>query len=355
MRTARLTALIALLAVAPALLPAAGAGELLDAVKSRGTLRCGVSEGIPGFSQRDAQGRWQGLDVDFCRAVAAAVVGDAERIEFLPLRASERLPALQGRRIDILSRNTTWTLTREALLKVQFPAILFYDGQGFMVPAGGAQSAAELDGATVCVKRGTHHRRNLERYAERSGLSFKPLVLDTAAELAAAFFAGRCGAYSSDASQLVAARLSAPGGEAGFVILPERISKEPLAPAVLNSDPEWTSVVRWVLFTLILAEEDGVTRANVEAQANSGTTQIGWLTNALKGQMDQALGLKPGWALLGQSLGLKPGWAVRAIQAVGNYGEVYERNLGAGSPLRIERGLNRLWTQGGLMYAPPID
>ncbi len=337
----RVSALAALFFALVVPLPAT-AGEILNGVKSRGLLRCGVSEGIPGFSERDAQGRWQGLDADFCRAVAAAVVGDGERVQFLPLRASERQPALLGRHIDLLSRNTTWTLTREALLKMQFPAVIYYDGQGLMVPAGGVQSVAALDGATVCVKRGTNHQRNLERYAERTGLRLKPLLLDSFAELAEAFYAGRCSAYSSDASQLVAARLSAPGGAGRFLILPERVSKEPLAPAVLSSDPDWTSVVRWVLFTLILAEEDGVTGANVEEQARSGASQIGWLTHEFKGR-------------IGQALGLKPGWAVRAVKAVGNYGEVYERNLGAGSPLRIERGLNRLWTQGGLMYAPPID
>lgn len=319
------------------------AGEVLDTLKARGVLRCGVSEGIAGFSQRDAAGRWRGLDADFCRAVAAAVLGDAERVEFVPLKSSTRFPALQGHRVDLLARNTTWTLLREAVLKVQFPAVLFYDGQGFMVPAAaGIATPDRLNGATVCVEKGTTHEHNLAHYARLRGLTLRPLVIDSANEVAAAFFAGRCAAYTSDASQLAAARLSAPGGADRYVILPERISKEPLAPAVWGGDPEWTTVVRWVLYALILAEEDGITRDNVEAKVAAGIGEMGALTGEEKG-------------LLGKAMGLRSGWAVRAIKAVGNYGEMYDRNVGRGSPLGIERGLNRLWTQGGLMYVPPVD
>jgi general L-amino acid transport system substrate-binding protein len=319
------------------------AADLLPTIQARGQLRCGVSEGIPGFSRRGVGGRWTGLDADFCRAVAAAVLGDGERVEFVPLRSSTRFPALQARRVDLLARNTTWTLTREAVLGVQFPAVLFYDGQGFLVAdSKGIDSPLQLDGAIVCVEKGTTHVANLQRYAHRQGITLTPLVLDSAPEVAVAFFAGRCAAYSSDSGQLAAARLQAPGGPEGYRLLPERISKEPLAPVVWGGDARWASVVRWVLYALILAEEDGITQTNVEAKVAAREGLIGWIS------MDE-------YELVAQAMGLTRGWGVRAIKAVGNYGEVFDRNLGAGSPLRIERGLNRLWTQGGLMYAPPVD
>ena len=329
-----------------AALAAAGpvdAGQVLTSVQARGVLRCGVSEGIPGFSQRDAADRWQGLDADFCRAVAAAVLGDGERVEFVPLKASARFPALQARRVDLLARNTSWTLTREAILKVRFPAVLYYDGQAFLVPrAAGISTPDELNGATVCVEKGTNHERNLERYGKRRGLSFTPLVIDSAREVAAAFFAGRCAAYTSDASQLAAKRVEAPGGPNGYVLLPERISKEPLAPVIWGDDPEWETIVRWVLLVLVLAEEEGVTRDNLDLKATAVVGQIASLSEDEK-------------RLVGQAMGLTKGWALRAVAAVGNYGEIFERNLGRGSALGIERGLNHLWTRGGLMYAPPID
>ncbi len=319
------------------------AGEVLDAVKARGVLRCGVSEGIAGFSEKDATGRWRGLDADFCRAVAAAVLGDPERVEFLPLKASTRFPALQGRKIDLLARNTTWTFAREVALRLQFPAVLFYDGQGFMVPAGsGISRPADLHGASVCVEKGTTHERRLVPYFAARGLSVTPLVIDSAHEVADAFFAGRCRAYMSDASRLAAVRLAAPGGSASVEILPERISVEPLAPVVLDGDREWVSVVRWVVYALVMAEEHGATRDNLDAVLAGGLTPLSRLPAQER-------------AVLSLGLGISPGWASRAIKAVGNYGEMYERNLGSGSPLRIERGPNRLWSQGGLLYAPPID
>jgi len=334
---------VAIFALALAVPSPAHAGQILDAVKSRGLLRCGVSEGIAGFSEKDAAGRWRGLDADFCRAVAAAVLGDGDRVEFVSLKSSTRFPALQARKIDLLVRNTTWTLTREAVLKVQFPAVLFYDGQGFLVPAGsGITAPAQLHGATVCVEKGTTHERNLQDYFGTRGLSVTPLVIDGVREVAEAFFAGRCRAYTSDASQLAATRLRAPGGPQAFTILPERISREPLAPVVWGGDPEWTTVVRWVLYALILAEENGATRDNVDTVVAGGRTPLSRLTSDERG-------------LLARTLGLPAGWAVRAVKAVGNYGELYERNAGRGSPLNIERGLNRLWTEGGLQYAPPID
>jgi general L-amino acid transport system substrate-binding protein len=319
------------------------AGDVLDGVKARGTLRCGVSEGIAGFSEPDASGRWQGFDADYCRAVAAAVLGDRERVQFVPLKASARFPALQGRRIDLLVRNTTWTFAREVALRLEFPAVLFYDGQSFMVPAGsGIAGPADLNGATVCVEKGTTHERNLGSYFAAHGLSVTPVVIDSSREVVAAFYAGRCRAYTSDASQLAAARLSAPGGPASVEILSERISKEPLAPVVLNTDREWVTVVRWVLYALILAEEHGANLENVDAIVAAGGTPLSRLAAEQR-------------TLLAQALGIPPGWALRAVKAVGNYGEMYERNLGSGSPLAIDRGPNRLWNQGGLMHAPPID
>ena len=330
----------ALLVLALAVLPRVEAAEVLNGVKARGQLRCGVSEGIPGFSEQDADGRWRGFDVDFCRAVAAAVLGDPDKVELVPLLASTRFPALQTRRIDLLLNNTTWTLTREAVLKVQFPGILFYDGQGFLVPAKMA-TLADLDGATICVERGTTHQRNLEAYFEAKGGSMKPLLIDSAPEAAKAFFAGRCRAYTSDASLLAAMRLRAEDRQA-FVILPERISREPFSPAVWGGDPEWATVIRWVLNVLIFAEEYGVTRDNLDAVIAENRNPL------VRRTAEEA-------NIIARSLGIETGWGIRALRAVGNYGEIYERNVGRDSPLKIERGLNRLWTQGGLHYAPPID
>lgn len=317
------------------------AGDTLAQVKSRGTLRCGVSNGIAGFSIKDASGQWSGLEVDFCRAVAAAALGNAEKVTFVPLRASERFPALKFNTIDLLARISTWSLSREAGLKVQFAGILLYDGQGFMVPAdSGIKSVAQLNGATVCVEKGTTHDRNLADYFTAQGLSVTPLVIDSADGVADALFAGRCKAYTSDISQLGVARLRAPLGHT-FDILLERISKGPLGPVVRNGDDDWLTLVRWVLFALIAAEEHGITRDNVRAIRE--TTKH----PALR----RALGVDAG---LSQELGTDPEWALRAVESIGNYGEIFERNLGAHSPLHLERGPNRLWTQGGLMYAPPL-
>ncbi len=333
----------AVLVLMLAVLPRIEAGTVLEGMKARGQLRCGVSEGIPGFSERDADGRWRGFDVDFCRAVAAAALGDPEKVEFVPLRASTRFPALQARKIDLLLRNTTWTLTREAVLKVRFPGILFYDGQGFMVPAAAnIATLADLAGATICIEKGTTHRRNLEEYFRANGWSVEPLVIDSASEAAQAFFAGRCRAYTSDAAQLAAMRLRAPKDAQDFVILPERISKEPLSPVVWGGDPEWATLIRWVLNVLILAEEYGVTRDNLDAVIAENQNPL------MRRSADER-------DLLARSLGVPPGWGTRVLRAVGNYGEMYERNVGRDSPLKIERGLNRLWTQGGLLYAPPIN
>lgn len=319
------------------------ADEVMDGIRARGELRCGVSEGIPGFSEQDATGRWRGIDADFCRAVAAALLGDAEKVAFVPLRASTRFPALLARQIDLLARNTSWTLTREALLQVQFPAVLFYDGQAFMVPrSSGIGRLADLREASVCVVKGTTHESNLADHARLHGLAWQPLVIDSSLVVAEAFFAGRCQAWTADAAQLAAMRLRAPSGAQDFVILPERISREPLGPVVRGDDAQWARLVRWVLYVLVLAEEYGLTQANVESKVS----EFGGATGRLLSGQD---------ARLARAMGAQADWAIRAVRAVGNYGELYERNLGAASPLHIERGLNRLWRDGGLMYAPPID
>jgi general L-amino acid transport system substrate-binding protein len=342
MRNERIAFCAAMLVLTLAALPAAEAGEVLNGVKARGQLRCGVSEDIPGFSEQDAGGAWRGLDVDFCRAVAAAVLGAPDKVEFIPLRTSARFPALRTRRVDLLLGSATWTLTREAVLKVQFPGILFYDGQGFMVPAAAnVGSIADLDGARVCVEEGTTNERTLTAYFQAQGWSVQPVVADSAPKAADTLFAGGCAAYTADAAQLSAMRLRAPGGPQAFAILSERISREPLSPAVWGGDPEWTTVVRWVLNVLILAEYYGVTRDDPDAVI---AERVNPWPRADEDREHIAKGM-----------GIPTGWARRLLQAVGNYGEIYERNVGRDSPLKIERGLNRLWTEGGLHYAPPID
>ena len=331
-----------LLAVMPLMLASAAAcaadGETLAQVRLRGTLRCGVSEGISGFSARDASGRWSGLDVDFCRALAAAALGDAERVTFVPLKASARFAALRNGAVDLLSRNTTWTLARESVLGIQFAGVLFYDSQALMVPAArGVTAAAALAGATVCVEKDTSSETHVNDYFAARGTKVTLRVAESAAAAASDFFAGRCAAYTADASHLAAARLAAPGGARAYLILPEPIAKEPLGPAVRADDALWLTLTRWVLFSLIAAEERGVTQASLRAPMPDPT---------LKPLLD------PG-SEIDAALGVEPGWETRAIQSVGNYGELFERNLGAHSALNLERGLNRLWTQGGLMYAPP--
>ncbi|MGH6630179.1 MAG: amino acid ABC transporter substrate-binding protein, partial [Burkholderiales bacterium] len=276
---------------------------------------------------------------DFCRAVAAAALGDAEKVAFIPLRAPERFPALQARTIDLLVRNTSWTLLRETALRVRFAGILFYDGEGFMVPrTSGIKTLAGLKGATVCVVKGSTSVPNMADYSAARGLDLKPLIVDSAVEAAAALFAGSCRSYTSAVSVLASMRLRAPGGPQDFVMLPERISKEPLGPVVRSDDEDWLLLVRWVLFALIESEELGITRDNIRERI--GSPEMRRMADATRE--------------LGKILRIDGNWAVRAVQSVGNYGEMFERNVGAGSPLKLERGLNRPWTQGGLMYAPPM-
>jgi general L-amino acid transport system substrate-binding protein len=320
----------------------AAGGDTLSGVKSRGILHCGVSEGILGFSFKEDSGRWTGLDADFCRAVAAAVLGDGEKIKFVPLFASARFPALKSGQIDLLVRNTTWTLGREANLGTQFAGTLYYDGQSFLVPRSSkARRPEDLAGTTICVVKGSTHEVNLSDYFKVRGLSFEPIITESVLQAKEAFIKGGCQAYSSDASNLAATRLQAPGGADAFVLMPDRISKEPFGPVVNRGDERWFTIIRWILFALIEAEERGITRENVHSILDTTSDP------AVMAFLDKQGGY-------GKALGINPGWVVRVIETVGNYSEMFERNLGGGSPLKLERGLNRLWTQGGLMYAPPF-
>ncbi|VWC69463.1 ABC transporter [Burkholderia lata] len=314
-------------------------GATLAQARARGVLHCGVSEGIMGFSSRDAFGTWTGIDVDFCRAVAAAALGSPDKVTFVPLRASERFPALREGVIDLLARNTTWTLLREGALGVQFAGVLYYDGQAFMVRMQGApRTPAGLEGATVCVKKDTTSLDHLAAYSAAHGLDLRPVIVASAGEASAALFSRRCRAWTSDASQLGAARLTAPGGPQAWLIMPERISQEPLGPVVRDDDPKWFVLVRWVLIALVRAEQLGLTRANVALRSHEAVVQAAMVADD---EVDRSLGVTSGWML-------------RAVQAAGNYGEMFDRNLGQHSQLGLERGLNRLSTEGGLMVAQPV-
>src|SRR5215471_12568141 len=320
------------------------AGKDLDAVNARGSLICGVGLGTAGFMLADSQGKWRGLSVDVCRAVAAAIFGDAEKVKYVPLTSQQRFTALQSGEVDMLSNNTTVTLTRDTALGLDFTAITYYDGQGFMLPKKlGVKSAKELNGATVCVAPGTTTELNLADYFRANKMSFKPVVIEKVDEIRAAFFSGRCDVYTTDASSLAATRAAnvpPPRTQDDFVILPEIISKEPLGPAVRHGDNQFADIVRWALYGMIEAEEYGITSKNVDDMLKSDNPAI-----------KRILGVTPG---MGKALGVDEKWVYNIVQQVGNYGESFERNVGMGSPLKIERGLNRLWTQGGLQYAPPI-
>ncbi len=311
--------------------------DTLDSVKSKGHVQCGVSTGLPGFSNADASGNWQGLDVDVCRAVAAAVLGDAGKVKYTPLTAKERFTALQSGEIDMLSRNTTWTLTRDASLGLNFAGVNYYDGQGFMVSKSlGVKSALELDGAAVCIQAGTTTELNLADYFRLNGMKYKSVTYDTSDATVKGFEAGRCDMLTSDQSQLYALRIKLKDPNSAMV-LPEVISKEPLGPVVRQGDDKWFNIVKWSLMAMVNAEEMGVTSKNADSMKNSKNPGIGRL---MGGQ--------------GEKLGLGDDWAYNIVKQVGNYGESFERNVGMGSPLKISRGLNDLWTKGGLQYAPPI-
>jgi general L-amino acid transport system substrate-binding protein len=329
-------ALAAIVAAGPAL-----AGPTLDKVKSQGMVTCGVSTGVAGFSLADSQGKYAGLDVDYCRALAAAVLGDANKVKFVPLSAQQRFTAIQSGEVDLLSRNTTWTLQRDTQLGLNFAPPTYYDGQGFMVPKKlGVKSAKELNGATVCVQPGTTTELNLADYFRANKMQFKPVVIEKLEEVESAFFSGRCDVYTTDASGLAGTRVSKAPNPNDYVILPEIISKEPLAPTVRHGDDEWFDIVKWTVYALIEAEEKGVTSKNVDQMLNSDDPTV-----------KRLLGSTPG---MGKSLNLDEKWAYNAIKQVGNYGEIFDRNVGKDSPLKIERGLNDLWTRGGLQYAMPI-
>lgn len=318
----------------------AAAGPTLDAVKGRGQLICGVNTGLPGFSNPDSQGKWTGLDVDICKAVAAVILNDTNKIRYTPLSAQQRLTALQSGEIDVLVRNTTWSLTRDAQ-GLDFAPVVYYDGQGLMVPKSlGVTSAKQLDGATVCVQPGTTTELNLADWFRANNLSFKPVVIEALDEVNAAFFAGRCDVLTTDISGLAGVRASVASNPDDFIILPEVMSKEPLAPVVRHGDNQWRDIVSWTIYALIEAEEKGITQANVDSRLKDADPSV-----------QRLLGTQGD---LGTGLGVDKAWAYRAIKAVGNYGEVFERNIGKKTPLKLDRGLNALWVNGGLMYAPPV-
>lgn len=317
----------------------AQAGKNLDAIKSNGTIKCGVSTGLAGFSIADSKGKYTGLDAEFCKALAAAVLGDAAKVTFVPLSAQQRFTALQSGEVDLLSRNTTWTLARDAALGLVFAGVTFYDGQGFMVTKElGIKSAKELDGAEICVQTGTTTELNLADYFRANGMSFKPVVFENLEESKTAFFNGRCQVYTTDRSGLASIRTADAPNPDNYVILPEIISKEPLGPAVRRGDDEWFTIVKWMVYALLEAEEKGVTSQNVDEMKSSQDPVIQRLLG-VSGDM-------------GTQLGLDNDWAARAIKAVGNYGELYTRNV---LPIGLPReGANALWTKGGLMYAIPL-
>ncbi len=341
MRLTTATAAGALLVAAGLAAAPASAGETFDAVKAKGFVQCGVNNsGLPGFAQVDDAGKWSGLDIDVCRAVAAAVFGDTEKVRYTPLSAAERFTALQSKEVDVLSRNSTWTAARDTALGLDFVAVNYYDGQGFMVPKGlGVGSATELDGASVCVQSGTTTELNLADYFRANNMTYEPVVFGNNDEVIAAFQAGRCDVFTTDQSGLYSSRTKFENPD-DWVVLPEVISKEPLGPAVRHGDNEWADVVRWAFYAMLEAEELGVTSANVDEMKDSTNPSIRRLLGT-EGE-------------LGQGLGLPNDFAYQVIKQVGNYGESFERNVGMATPLQIARGLNAQWSDGGLMYAPPF-
>lgn len=329
-------ALVAPLAMAQT---AIAADSTLETVKTRGVLQCGVSTGLAGFGSADDKGNWTGLDVDLCRAVAAAIFDDPGKVKYVPLTAKERFTALQSGEIDLLSRNTTWTMSRDTS-GLSFAGVNYYDGQGFMVKKElGVKSVKDLAGASICVQTGTTTELNLADFFRANEIEYKPVVFEKLPATLAAYNANRCDAFTTDISQLYAIRLTL-GDPDNHMVLPEVISKEPLGPAVRQGDPQWGDVVRWVHNAMLNAEELGVTQANVEQMKASETPNVKRLLGT-EGEFGKALGLTNDWAL-------------RVIKHVGNYGESFDRNVGVGSPLKIARGQNALWSNGGLQYAPPI-
>ena len=332
--------LISTAAVALTVTAGANAGTL-DDVKAKGFIQCGVSQGVPGFSNADDSGNWTGIDVDGCRATAAAVFGDAQKVKFTPLSSKERFAALTSGEVDMLSRNTTWTYTRDTSLGLDFTAVNFYDGQGFMVRKDlGVETALDLDGATVCTEQGTTTELNMADFFRKHQLEYVPVVVQKVDEAVAAYASGRCDVYTTDKSGLAAQRtkLANPNDH---IVLPETISKEPLGPVVRHGDNQWKDVVTWAIFAQVNAEEMGISSKNV-AKIKSETKDPGIL---------RLLGAEGN---MGAALGLDANWAYNIISQVGNYEEVFERNIGPNTPVGLPRGVNKLWTDGGVMYAPPI-
>jgi general L-amino acid transport system substrate-binding protein len=330
-------------AVAAVTLVAGGAAAgTLDDVKAKGFVQCGVSTGVAGFAFTDAAGEWDGFDVTMCRAVAAAIFGDAKAIKFTPTTGKTRFTALASGEVDVLYRNTTWTFSRDTDLKFEFVGVNYYDGQGFMVPKSlGVSSAKELDGATVCIQTGTTTELNLADFFRANNISYEPVPIETNAEANAKYIAGACDVYTTDASGLAATRstFEKPGDH---VILPEIISKEPLGPLVRHGDSEWADVVRWTYNALLIAEELGVNSGNVEKLASAPTDNP---------EINRMLGTEGEY---GAMVGLPKDWVVKVIKSVGNYGEIYDRTIGPDTPIGLARGLNALWTQGGIQYAAPF-
>ncbi len=331
-------------AAALALSASAASAATLDDVKAKGFVQCGVNTGLAGFSNPDDKGDWSGLDVDLCRAIAAAIFGDGTKVKFTPLSAKERFTALQSGEVDLLSRNTTWTVNRDSALGLNFRAVTYYDGQGFMVnktKLPDINSALQLSGAAVCVQTGTTTELNLADYFKANKMEYNPVVFEKVEEADAAYDAGRCDVYTTDQSGLYSTRLKLKAPD-DHIILPEIISKEPLGPAVRQGDDQWYDIVTWVHYAMLQAEEFGVTQANVEEMKASENPEI-----------KRLLGTEAD-TKIGTDMGLTNDWVVNIVKTVGNYGESFERNVGAGSPLKIARGLNALWSKGGLQYAPPI-
>ncbi len=314
--------------------------QTLKQVKDRGILNCGSNTGLAGFGLPDAQGKWTGLDVDTCRAIASAVLGDPNKVKFVPLSAKDRFTALQSGEVDVLARNTTWTSSRDSQLGLNFTGVNYYDGQGFMVrKALKVNSALELNEASVCVQQGTTTELNLADYFRANNMKLKTVTFASSDEAIKAYDSGRCDAFTTDASGLYAERLRL-ANSADHIVLPEIISKEPLGPAVRHGDDQWFDVVRWTLFAMINAEELGITSKNTDEMLKSTSPDV-----------KRLLGVEGNF---GEQLGLPKDWALNIVKMVGNYGEVFDRNVGAGSNLKIDRGLNKLWNKGGLQYAPPI-
>jgi general L-amino acid transport system substrate-binding protein len=333
--------LVFTLALAAGLSTQMANAQTLKTVKDRGMLSCGVSQGLPGFSAPDDKGEWTGLDVDVCRAIAAAVFNDPTKVKFVPLSAKDRFTALQSGEIDVLSRNSTWTVSRDTSLGANFTGVTYYDGQGFMVKKSlKVNSALELNSASVCVQTGTTTEQNLADYFKGNNMKYEVIAFGTADEAVKAYESGRCDVFTDDVSGLYAYRLKL-ANPADHGVLPEVISKEPLSPMVRHGDDQWFDIVKWVLFAMVDAEELGITQKNVEDLAKS----------ADKPELKRVFGTDGN---LGEQLGLTKDWVIRIVKAVGNYGESFDRNVGAGSRLGIARGLNQLWNKGGIQYAPPI-